>query len=461
MRSTVSGTAVLAFLVHNLPRRVCAAAALMVPLGGCFETAGVLSLADAQRNLVAPVPSTRANDPVASGDYSDAFWNAVADLDLSTSRQAARTGSEMRFVDGVAALIAGDEQKAETTFSEMVDERSDPTVAAAAQLMFAATLLYEHKWSALSAFSESTQRTDTDLPGVSGMEKWGKAFAGLDSQVITFPRRAVTLALRVTPVGTPTVRVRINGKDYQFWLDTGSSMTVLSSDIAAQAHVSVLTNDTLTVGTFAGVAPARPALLPRMELGSIAVTNSPAIVIDSRLMRIHGSAEGVPMSGLPVDGIIGWDVIRQLDILLDYGSGKVTVQQPRYLGTIGTSMQNLKWVGKPFILLRTKSGVTLHLTLDTGAQASFLNGAILKKAQVVATNSNARAYGIARTGGKPAQAVSSLTVDVGGTSVVLRDLIVYNPGPSSLINCDGILGSDIAKFGTIRIDATNGLFSVG
>jgi len=40
-------------------------------------------------------------------------------------------------------------------------------------------------------------------------------------------------------------------------------------------------------------------------------------------------------------------------------------------------------------------------------------------------------------------------------------MMVYNPSTSSLINCDGIVGSDIARFGRIRIDATNGLFSVG
>jgi hypothetical protein len=197
-----------------------------------------------------------------------------------------------------------------------------------------------------------------------------------------------------------------------------------------------------------------------MDLGAIVITNSPAIVIDSRLMRIQGSAAGVPWSGVPVDGIIGWDVIRHLDILLDYGNRSVTLRQPEHLGTTGTPAQNLKWVGKPFIQLQTKSGVTLHLTLDTGAQTSFLNGAALKKAQVTASNSHARAYGIARTGGQPAQAVAALSVDVGGQSIVLKDLIVYNPAGSSLINCDGILGSDIAQFGTIRIDATNGLFSV-
>jgi Aspartyl protease len=457
MRSTAGDTALTAFGFPNLPRRVCAAAGLIVLLGACFETAGAPNLGYARRDLMAPVPSSVALDPAPTGEYSDAFWDAVADLDLSTSRQVARSASETGFADGVAALIAGDEQRAETAFSVMMTERSDPTVAAAAQLMFAATLLYEHKWAALSAFTESA-RVD---PALSGMEKWGKAFAGVDSQVISFAEPAMTLPLRVTPVGTPTIRVRINGKDYHFWLDTGSTMTVLSSDVATEAQVSLIANDTLTVATFAGAAPARPALLPRMEFGSVVITNSPAIVIDSRLMRIHATAEGVPKSGLPVDGIIGWDVIRHLDILLDYASSKVTVRQPQYLGTAGTPMQNLQWVGKPFIRMRTKSGATLNLTLDTGAQASFLNEAILKKAQVSATNSRARAYGIARTGGKLAQAVASLSVDVGGSSVVLRDLIVYNPSASSLINCDGILGSDIAQFGTIRIDATNGLFSVG
>jgi hypothetical protein len=360
----------------------------------------------------------------------------------------------------VAALIAGDELRAEVAFSEMSSERTDPNIASAAQLLFAATLLYEHKWSALSAFTAAAPRGAT-LPGISAMEKLGAVFARVDSQEISFPRQAVTLPLRVTPVGTPTVRVRIAGKDYQFWLDTGSSMTVLSSDVADAIHLPILGNDTLTVATFAGVAPARPALLAKMELGPIVITNSPAIVMDAQLMRIKGSGEGVSWAGVPVDGIIGWDVIRHVDVLLDYANRKVTLKKPENMGTTGTPSQNLKWVGKPFIQVVTKSGATLHLTLDTGAQTSFLNGAALEKAQVRATSSNARAYGIARTGGQPAQAVAALTVDVGGRSIVLTDLIVYNPAASSLINCDGILGSDIAQFGAVRIDATNGLFSVG
>jgi hypothetical protein len=117
-------------------------------------------------------------------------------------------------------------------------------------------------------------------------------------------------------------------------------------------------------------------------------------------------------------------------------------------------------MGKPFVQLRTRSGVPLHFTLDTGAQTSFINGSVLKKAGVSASSSNARPYGIARNGGQLAQAVPALGLDIAGSFLRLRDLIVYDPPASSLINCDGILGSDVAQFGSIRIDATNGLFSV-
>jgi hypothetical protein len=57
--------------------------------------------------------------------------------------------------------------------------------------------------------------------------------------------------------------------------------------------------------------------------------------------------------------------------------------------------------------------------------------------------------------------VPFLTLNAGGKSLRLRDVIVYGPASSGLINIDGILGSDIAQFGTLRIDATNGVFQIG
>jgi predicted aspartyl protease len=410
---------------------------------------------------ILPAISRFIRESPSSTSHSDEYWAAVADFDLIASRDAATTGPEIRFVDAISLLASGDREAAKNAFNEMAWQADDLSVAAACQILLAATLMYEHKWSELRDLAGSTQIGLATRQNIAGMERWGKVFIGVDSQVTTFPEDQVALALGITPVSTPTVLVRINGKEYHFWLDTGSSITVLSSDVAKNAGILPLTPDTLTVATFGGVAPARAALVKRLEIGAITLTNTPAIIIDAQLMKVKATAEGVPWSGLPVDGIIGWDTIRQFDLAIDYELATVTIKQPKNLGTRGTPSQNLSWVGRPLVQVSIKPGFVLHFTIDTGAQVSFLNGAAVKKAGVIANNSNARPYGIARNGGQAAQAVSALRLAIAGKSLLLRDLIVYNPASSGIIHCDGILGSDIARFGVVRIDATNGLFSVG
>jgi clan AA aspartic protease (TIGR02281 family) len=403
----------------------------------------------------------RVEEPPSAETNTDEYWAAVADFDLIASRVAATTGQEIRFVDAISLLSAGDREGAKSALNEMAWQSEDLNVAAASQIMLAATLMYEHRWSELRDLGANKQIGVATRQNIAGMERWGSAFVGLDSQVTTFPQEDVALALGITPVGTPTVLVRINGKEYHFWLDTGSTITVVSSDVAKSTGISPLTTDMFTIATFGGVAPARPVFVKQMEIGGIVLTNTPAIVIDAELMKVKATADGVPWSGLAVDGIIGWDTIRQFDLAIDYEAGTVTIRPPLNLGTRGTASQNLTWVGRPLVKVSTKPGSTLHFTIDTGAQVSFLNGSAVKKAGVVPTTSNARPYGIAKNGGQASQAVSSLRLGIAGKSLLLKDLIVYNPASSGIIHCDGILGSDIARFGIVRIDATNGLFSVG
>jgi hypothetical protein len=145
---------------------------------------------------------------------------------------------------------------------------------------------------------------------------------------------------------------------------------------------------------------------------------------------------------------------------LDYRTGRITFEKPENLGIIGTEIQNLTWAGKPLVQVRAKPGGTFQFTLDTGAQVTLLNGSILEKLGIVATAYGGRVFGIAKTGGQTKRVVPNLTVNVGGSSVRLESILGYGPAYSGLINCDGIIGSDVARYGKIRIDATNGLFSL-
>ncbi len=465
---------------YHIQARACTIAGFVGLLTGCLETARVFS--ESPRDARIGVRANRyqkdfsleATDPASPGPssfspekpllplaaYSEEYWTAVAQLDMTALHAAARSDPEIGFAEGIALLAGGTEEKAESTFVAMSRQAIDVNVAVAAQMMLATTLMYEHKWTTLRDLSTSSSLGPLDRGHTSDLEQWGDAFASVDPPATTFPEKPVTLQLEVTDAGTPAVRVRINGKEYEFWLDTGSSMTVLSSRVASEAKVPIVSPDTLTVRTFQGSAPVLPAAVKRMEIGSIVFANVSAMVMDASLMRLRAGGDGSAGQGLRVDGIIGWDIIRQLDIVMDFQNGIVTIRRPERLGANGTAFQNLVWLGKPLVAVRTKVGGTLHFTLDTGAQASFLNASILERVGARTRALHARVFGVAKTGGQTDRVVPGLTVNLGGKQLRLEDVIVYDPPPPSLINCDGILGSDIAHFGKIRIDATNGLFSI-
>jgi predicted aspartyl protease len=463
---------------YRMQARACAVVALIGLLTGCLESARALSQAPKDvkpvvfddgpgnvlpgrvRRSVSPGPSVPVLEPSIRTVDSEEYWEALAGLDVTALRRAARSDEEIGLAEGMTRLMAGDPAKAEDFFVAMSRQAIDLNVAVAAQIMLATTLLYEHKWTALRDLSAASTLTTVDRGNTSELEQWGHAFAGVDEQTTIAPDKPISLALVITAMGTPAVQVRINGRDYEFWLDTGSSMTVVSSAVASEASIPFVSADTLRIRTFEGTAPVKAAIVRRLEIGPIEFTNTPAIVMDAALMRLKSTSEGVTGRGVRVDGIIGWDIIRKFDVVMDYRSRTISFKKPERLGIIGTEFQNLTWAGKPLVQVRTQPGGTFQFTLDTGAQVTLLNGSILDKLEIIATTYGGRVFGIAKTGGRTKVVVPSLTLRVGGSSVRLDSILVYGPAYSGLINCDGILGSDLAQFGKLRIDATNGLFSL-
>lgn len=400
----------------------------------------------------APVVST------TSAPYSETYWDAFANVDLKTLRTSARTDPQTRFASAIDLLAGGYYDEAERMLFAVSQQVAEINVAVASRIMLASVLRYQHKWSELRDLPLTSRLPATDNTVTNDLEQWGKAFAGVAAETIDFPAAEITVPLRVTLVGTPTVRVRINGKDYDFWLDTGSTMTVISSEVAEAAGTAALSPEVLSVKTFAGTAPVRATTIKKLEIGSISISNSPAVIIDAKLMYLRTSAPGVAPGGISVAGIIGWDVIRHFDMTIDYTDRKVTLKQPLFRGESGG---NLVWLARPLVEVTTKAGTKLHLTLDTGAQASFLNATVLEKNALLTKSSGTKVYGLAHTGKDATRVVPVLELSVAGRPISLENVILYGPVQSGLVNCDGILGSDIARWGTVHIDATNGVFSVG
>ena len=407
-----------------------------------------------------PDSASSAASAVPSNLYSEAYWTAVSDLDISEVSRAARSTQEADFARGMSLLANGDFAGAESMFAALGGSAGDFNVGIAAQMMLAHTLMYERKWSALRDLPANPELRSEDKRNTAELERWGHAFANIEPQSIAFPAKPASLRLEMTPLGTPAIRLKINGKEYEFWLDTGSGITVLSSEVAAEAGVPTVSDDTLTVRTFAGTASAKPALVRKMTVGRIVLTNTPAIIIDASMMLLKSPADGMAKVNHHVDGILGWDFIRQFDVLMNYGEGVIELARPE-TDLLRSGVQNLMWIGQPLVEVKTSDGKTLHLTLDTGAQATLLNATVLDKVGSVTKSIATHLYGLARTTTSNSRVIPELPLQLAGKSVQLHNVIVYGPRYAGLIGCDGILGSDVGQFGVMHIDATNGIFSVG
>jgi hypothetical protein len=412
---------------------------------------------DPERMGPGPAPSAsipERNPAVNSAEY----WDAVADLNLAGLRGVAATDAQTGFARAISLLAEGHTEEAEKAFVDGSEQTSDMNVGIASQIMLATTLLYEHKWSELRSFSFGSHLSAADEGIISDYQKWGFAFANIEPQRVVLSADSAVMPLHVSSIGTPTIRVKINGKQYEFWLDTGSSITVINSDVAKEVGVPMVSGDNLSVRTFSGSAPVKAALVRRLQIGPLLLENTAAVVVDASHMALRSAPDRTQSPRMRIDGIIGWDTIRQLDLLLDYANGLIVIRRPQHAEH---SPHNLTWMGKPFVEVRTKRGETLHFTLDTGAQSSFLNALALDKTGATATMAEGTVFGIAGNANRANKLIRTLPLELGGKSVQLNGVMVYGPVYSGMINCDGILGSDIAGFGTIRIDATNGVFSIG
>jgi hypothetical protein len=255
------------------------------------------------------------------------------------------------------------------------------------------------------------------------------------------------------------VPVLINGKEHLFWLDTGSSMSIVSADVATECGMTPLLNDTLEVATTTGRVPAQAGAISQLQLGDIRIANTTALIVaNDRMVVKIGDGSGVPLA-VQIEGVVGYDIISRLDLRIDYVNQRVTMMKPQVNPKLPRTGKNLFWVGTPVVRLVTSKGIPLHFNLDTGAQETYSTDGLLAKTRAKPFLGERRLVGgLAGITIVKGRFVDELHATMGGQALVLRKLMVFAPAFSSFVSLDGILGSDVGKGGVVRIDATNGLF---
>lgn len=425
--------------------RVLRSVSFLVLLAACVSARPDPLTADPQ----SVCPAAGENDPSAE----PGGWEVIRGFDFETARESGWERRHPEFVRALRHVLDGRFDEADRLFSALVSNPGDSIEALHAAVCRADALMQQSKWLEIA---ESKGRA-AEGPGIADAIALAGAWAGAEPETFSFPESPIDLPARIGLPGTPEIEVSVNGVRKRFLVDTGAGFTVIASDFAEAAGVRPAGDGKAEAGTSTRARVGiRPAVIGEMKLGGLTIRNHPCIIIDSRDLQIK-------LLGfiriLKIDGIIGWNAISRMDMTLDYGRKRVVIRKPV---PSGGAERNFFWLGYPIVKASTASGLPFHFGLDTGANRTHLSEAALSKIDTAGVKMKKT-----RTGGAGGRIETRMEPEIpsagfnfDGSAVTFRGIRCGKVDFGTFFILDGILGSDAAKGGVMRLDFTNGRFEL-
>ncbi|HEX7632411.1 MAG TPA: aspartyl protease family protein [Lacunisphaera sp.] len=217
------------------------------------------------------------------------------------------------------------------------------------------------------------------LAGCSSLSRHAPGRTVVDVVATTMPARVVSNFFLVEPRGE-------DGRTYRFLIDTGSTVSYVSPDLAKRFGLKPRNGDPQKVevrSASGGEIELEPVTLRRLSLGESHFDRVPALIFDFTDLSGH--------LGLQIDGIIGFPVFRNTLVTLDYPNAQLIIapypavfapppKQTPQVSTIafnnqeGTPLIPVQMGNESFIVL-VDSGSDGGLNLNpTGLHPRFANG---------------------------------------------------------------------------------------
>ncbi len=381
--------------------------------------AAALALLSACGHRPPTITPAAAPPPRVAPSYPS-FADAMDDLDPVAARPLASTPPEARCADALAAYLQGDWAVCLDALEGLRD--------APAPLLARARTLREMAFLQLAQWDRPTALDDPDLRALVSVRRAAPPTS------LALPPDGVALPLTFSSASIPVVTASLAGRPESLWLDTAASLTVLSSDVAARAGVTPVSGPlTGTMGDSGSGTrlTVRLGTIARLGLGPAVAGSVTTAIADQHDMQW----KILFVTLMKVDGILGWNVLRDLDTTIDYPAARLLLRPP----APAAGVRNLVWMERPLALASTMSGASLHLVVDTGAARSYL------------TPRGAHKLGFSA---RPGDTLHEVSVLLTGQQITFAALPVKTLRES--VEVDGLLGNDVFRQGTLRLRPSSG-----
>lgn len=416
-------------------------AGLLVFLSGC-------SVSISREVDILPVEQDIITQPEPRFTY-DNYWDAVQHFDFDYINRNKVNEEQRNFVRALKLSMEGKYEDAEELLSNLFQQSSHSLMLENIAQVLSELMTYNDEWERLVDLDRQLPQGLDSLNTIA----FARVFQSLPPENYNYPKDAIILPTKLSISGTPVIEVMVNGKKQKFWIDTGAEMTVLASDIAKECNVREFKDDIIKVGTSTDIMiDTWPGIINELKIGGLTIENHPTIIIDKKdlefkifkLIRI-----------LKIDGILGWNAITNMHLEIDYKNGQTTIRKPE---PSFNPDRNFHFISVPFLSLTDTLGTPFHFFLDTGSNATGLFKSSLTKLDTSNATNKTAIVGGAGGGRKIRQTELYQQAFILGSHRLNFDKIhAHGEGKVYLMYFDGIIGSDVARNGTLILDFRNGL----
>lgn len=353
------------------------------------------------------------------------------------------------FAEALLQITSGDYSAAIETFNTLSIMSDNPELKrksekATIDLMFN-----------ISAWDSLTEIPLNHFHGDTTRKYLAMAYATAEIEEYVFKSDKFEIPTKLSASGSPLIGVIVNGESFVFWLDTGAGLSVVSSRVAEICGIKPIDtgHETYAVAGTGKKIPVKPVIIKEVEIGDLKILNHPAMLINEedltfKLLKV--------ITIFKIDGIIGWNAIRNLDIEIDYENGKTTIRHPKKRDI---DRRNFFWLIAPTVSLFSPDLAQLYFSLDTGANRTTMLGNAFSRIDTsnieYISVRTASAGGMLKTRNFRLKNHAFLFENY---RLLFSEILGSNTGTAEnerIFHFDGILGSDVFRHGKIRLDILN------
>lgn len=244
--------------------------------------------------------------------------------------------------------------------------------------------------------------------------------------------------------GLYTIPVIINNQRCSFVIDTGAQVSGIKSDLVKKMMIPK-TKGKMGIGSVGGKEKTMQGIcVQNMRIGAIEHFEQPMIQLDDEQFQIPI----IKKSYFPFDGIIGWDILSQLDFELDDIDKQFKVLKNKYKFDYCNMVDGMF----PAFILKDDQGDLRLFGFDSGAKSSWINPHVIEKHNLNVVD-EIKAYGIGIHGMEELKLsiIDGCNYHLFKAKIELRNVGTGRTNIYQGHEFDGILGNEIFRGRRIRL----------